>query len=279
MKYINLSAAVQERFPGFYTYAPRFVLRFLEWIISQKKLNSILTNNEGITGTRFHDNVIQELKLKIRIEGLENLPDHSKCFFAANHPFGIIDGMILTKTVGDKYGDFKSIGNDAFMLIPNLRPHIAIVNVYGHSSKENITELQKVYDSDIAITHFPAGEVSRWYKNNFKSQDREWQKSFISKAISSKRDIVPFYFYGRNSLFFHWVNIIRRIFFIKTNLELILLPREFFNKKGRTIHVKIGKPISWQQFDSSLTHAEWAQRVRSYVYSLKDSDINTSFFK
>jgi putative hemolysin len=278
MKYIDLSAAVQERFPGFYKHAPRFVLRFLEWIITQKRLNDILERNEGITGTRFHENVIKELNLTVVLEGKENLPDHSKCFFAANHPYGVIDGMILTKTVGEKYADFKAIGNDAFMLIPNLRPHIAMVNVYGHSSKENITELQKLYDSDIAITHFPAGEVSRWYKN-LKSQDREWQKSFISKAISSQRDIVPFYFYGRNSLFFHLVNIIRRIFFIKTNLELILLPREIFNKKGRTIRVKIGKPISWKQFDSSHTHLEWAQIVRSYVYSLKNSDVNNTFFK
>jgi putative hemolysin len=278
MKYIDLSAAINERFPRFYRFAPRFILRFLEWIIKQDKMNGILTRNEGVTGTKFHENVIKELNLNVVVEGLENLPDHSKCFFASNHPFGVIDGMILTKIVGEKYGDFRAIGNDAFMLIPNLRPYIAIVNVYGHSSKENITELQKIYDSAMAITHFPAGEVSRWYKG-LKSQDKEWQKSFISKAISSKRDIVPFYFYGRNSIFFHLVNIIRRLFFIKANIELILLPSEVFNKYDRTIRVKIGKPISWQKFDSSSTHMQWAQKVRAHVYSLKNSDVNTNYFK
>lgn len=278
MKYIDLSAAIKDRFPRFYRFAPRFVLRFLEWVIMQDRMNDILLRNEGVEGTEFHNNVIKELNLKIVIEGLENLPDNSKCIFASNHPYGIIDGMILTKTVGDKYGDFKAIGNDAFMLIPNLRPHIAMVNVYGQSSKESISELQRIYDSSIAITHFPAGEVSRWYRG-FKSRDREWQKSFITKAISSQRDIIPFYFKGRNSIFFHLINIIRRIFFIKANIELILLPREVFNKYGRTIHVKIGKPISWKQFDTSCNHMQWAQKVRNYVYSLKNNNINTTSFK
>jgi putative hemolysin len=276
MKYIDLSAVVKERFPRFGRIAPSFVLRFLEWIIVQDKMNAILSRNAGIEGTQFHKNVIEELNLKVEIEGLENLPEKSKCFFASNHPFGIADGLLLTKIVGEKYGKFKAIGNDAFILIPNLRPHIAMVNVYGQSSKDNVTQLQKLYDSETAITHFPAGEVSRLFSG--KVQDHEWQKSFISKAISSKRDIVPFYFYGRNSLLFHTINLIRKILFIKANIELILLPRELFNKHGKTIRIKIGKPISYKSFDSTKNHFEWAQKVRSYVYSLKNNDINQISF-
>jgi hypothetical protein len=60
----------------------------------------------------------------------------------------------------------------------------------------------------------------------------------------------------------------RKIFRIKTNIELALLPRELFNKKGKTIRVKIGKPIPWQTFDKSHSHFEWAQIVKKQVYSL-----------
>jgi putative hemolysin len=276
MKYIDLSAAVREHFPRFANISPKFVLRFMEWVICQDKLNVILNKYSHLEGTDFHIKVIEELKIKVEIEGLENLPDKSQCFFASNHPFGIIDGMILTKIVGEKYGDFKAIGNDAFMLIPSLRAHIATVNVYGQSSKQSVTELQKLYDSEIAITHFPAGEVSRLYYG--KVQDKKWHKSFISKAISSKRDIVPFYFYGSNSVLFHCISLLRRIFFIKANIELILLPREFFKKYGKTIKVKIGKPISYSQFDSTQTHFQWAQKVRNYVYSFRNKNINQISF-
>jgi len=276
MKHIDLSASVKERFPRFGRIAPFFILRFLEWVIMQDRMNDMLDRFADTKGTDFHNKVIEDLNLTIEIEGLENLPENSKCFFAANHPFGVLDGMLLTKIVGDKYTNYKAIGNDAFMFIPNLRPYIAIVNVYGRSSRENVGELQKLYDSDIAITHFPAGEVSRLY--NGKVQDCKWQKSFIAKAVSSQRDIVPFYFSGRNSTLFQAIYLIRRIFFIKANMELVLLPREFFRKQGKTIKVRIGKPISYKNFDSTHTHHEWAQKVRNYVYSLKNDNHNQLSF-
>ena len=59
---------------------------------------------------------------------------------------------------------------------------------------------------------------------------------------------------------------------IKVNLELILLPREMFLKRNMTIRFKIGKPISWQKFDASMTHIEWAQNLRAHIYNLPSID-------
>jgi putative hemolysin len=134
------------------------------------------------------------------------------------------------------------------------------------SSKAYVAELEKVYQSEVPITHFPAGEVSRRY--NGKLQDRAWQKSFITRAISCQRDIVPFYFNGRNSNLFIGINLVRRAFGIKTNIELVLLPREMFLKRNKTIRFKIGKPIPWQKFDKSLRHVQWAQKVKEHVYNM-----------
>jgi putative hemolysin len=118
----------------------------------------------------------------------------------------------------------------------------------------------------MAITHFPAGEVSRRY--NGKIQDCAWQKSFITKAISCQRDIVPFYFHGRNSRLFYGINLVRRALGIKTNIELMLLPREMFLKRNTTLRFTIGKPIPWQKFDRSKSHIQWAQKVREHVYGM-----------
>ena len=60
-------------------------------------------------------------------------------------------------------------------------------------------------------------------------------KVFITKAVSYKRDIVPFYIYGRNSRFFYIISFVRRVLGIKSNIELIMLPREMFRKKNKTI--------------------------------------------
>ena len=55
---------------------------------------------------------------------------------------------------------------------------------------------------------------------------------------------------------------------MEANIELMLLPHEIFLKKGKTIKVTIGKPISWETFDKSKSAYEWAQEVRAITYNL-----------
>jgi hypothetical protein len=276
MKHIDLATSIKESDSEFLKKFPHFIVRWLEKLIKQDELNIILEKYKDCEGADFHQSVMKEFQFSLDVEGLENLPENGRCFFLANHPFGIIDGLILTKTVIEKYGTFKAIGNESFRFVPNLRPYIALVNPYGMSSKTYVTELEKVYRSDVAITHFPAGEVSRRY--NGKLQDRAWQKSFITRAVSCQRDIVPFYFHGRNSRLFIGINLVRRALGIKVNIELALLPRELFLKRNQTIKFKIGKPIPWQKFNTSKTHVQWAQHVKEHVYNMSSENGSTLEF-
>jgi putative hemolysin len=268
-KYIDISKIISESKSDLLKKLPGFVVKAITRIVKEEELNHVLNKYSDDFGVDFLSKIIVEFNLNLEIEGKENLPESGRCFFASNHPFGIIDGLVLTHTVSQKYGSLKAIGNDAFMFIPQLRPLIAAVNVFGRSSKEYIKVLDDTYDSEIPITHFPAGLVSRRF--NGIVQDSEWQKSFISKAVASKRDIVPFFFYGRNSRLFYMIHSIRQMLGIKMNIELMLLPREMFRKRNSTIKVKIGKPIPYTVFDDSLTHREWANKVRSHVYEMGKS--------
>lgn len=270
IKYIDIASTFAKSDSGILKKMPPFMVRILARIVKQDELNHILNKYSGDVGVDFLVKIIEEFHINLEIEGRENLPENGKCFFVANHPFGVADGLVLTRIVSEKYGTLKAIANDAFMLIPQMHPLVAAVNVFGHSSKDYIIALNETYNMDVPITHFPAGLVSRRF--NGKIQDPEWQKSFITKAISSQRDVVPFYFYGRNSRLFYAIFIVRQWFGIKMNLELALLPREMFRKKNKTIKVKIGRPLSWQMFDQSKSHVEWAQIVREQVYKLKDEN-------
>lgn len=100
----------------------------------------------------------------------------------ANHPFGFVDGLVLTKTVVNKYGDLRAIGNEAFMLIPQLKSKIAAVNVFGKNPKQYILELEKVFASNLPITHFPAGLVSSIKER--KIEDRDWQKGLFLRQLN-----------------------------------------------------------------------------------------------
>lgn len=266
MKHIDLSNSIKESNSDFLKKFPAFFVRWLENVIKQKEMNAILDRYIDCEGADFHRAIIKEFNITLDVDGLENLPEKRKCFFVSNHPFGVIDGLILTKTIIEKYGDIRAIGNHSFYFVPNLRPYLALVNPYGMSSKDYVAELEKVYQSDMAITHFPSGNVSRRHRG--KVLDSAWKKSFITRAISCQRDVVPFYFHGGNSNLFYGINWLRRIFGIQLNLELALLPREMFNKQNKTVRFTIGKPIPWQRFDSSCNHVEWAQKVREHVYRM-----------
>ena len=267
MKLINIEAQIKNSNSSLLKSLPRFVINGLARISYQDEINRILTKYEDAVGVFFLPKIIEELNIHVEVEGLENLPKSGKCFFVANHPFGIADGLVLTHIIAAKYGDFKAIGNDVFVLIPQLQPLIAAVNVFGTNPKEYLQTLDEVFNSEIPITHFPAGKVSRI--RSWKVRDNKWHKSFVSKSVSCKRDIVPFHFYGRNSNLFYVVFIIRKVLGIKANLELALLPHELFNKRNKTIKVKIGKPISYQTFDKSKSNQEWTDYVQNLVYGLK----------
>jgi putative hemolysin len=267
MKHIDIESTLKESGSATLKKLPRFVFALLRKIIKEDEMNQILDKYGKLETREFLTKIIRDFKLDVQLKGLENLPETSRCFFAGNHPYGILDGLLITHTVSGKYGSLKAIGNDAFMFIPPLRPFIAAVNVYGRNQKDVVRQLEDLFASGSAITHFPAGEVSRFYKGRI--QDTHWQKSFITKSVTHKRLIVPFYFKGRNSNLFYSIYLLRKLFFIKANVELILLPREIFKKQGKKVEVTIGKPISFESFDNRFNHNDWCRKVRDYTYSLK----------
>lgn len=268
---IDVKEVIQNSDSGLLKRLPGFVLNGIVKIIRQDEINCILTKYSDSVGVDFLEKIRNEFNITIEIEGIENLPESGRCFFVANHPFGFADGLVLTSIVAGKYGTLKAVGNELFLLIPQLRPLIAAVNVFGsgNSSRQYLLELENVYNSAIPITHFPSGEVSRIKSG--KIQDKDWEKSFISKAVSCKRDIVPIYIQGRNSLLFYLVFSCRKVIGIHVNLELVLLPREFFNKRDKTIKVKIGLPVPYATIDKTRTYPEWARWMKSRVYHLRDN--------
>jgi len=266
MTTINVKQIIKESDSKFLKKTPNVFINAIAVVIRQKQLNKLFKENAEYMGVDFAPQVLKYLNVKTDIVGELNLPKNGKCIFVANHPFGFLDGLILYKIVGEKYGDLRMISNDDLSYIDNLAPIIANVKVFGKTSREYITELDNVYKSDLPITSFPSGLVSRIEDN--KIRDAKWKKSFIKKAIETERDIVPIQIEGRNSALFYSIFTLRKILKIDTVLELSLMPFEMFRKQNRTIKVKIGKPISYKTFDKSESHLEWAQKVKKQVYSL-----------
>ena len=54
---------------------------------------------------------------------------------------------------------------------------------------------------------------------------------------------------------------------------MMYLADEMFKQKGKHFIVRIGKPIPWQAFDKSKSHAQWAQWVKDIVYKMANNKI------
>ena len=245
---------------------PGFIIRYLKRIVHQDEINDFLSRNHHKQGIEFADSVLEELDVKFKIEGLENIDKNGRYLFASNHPLGGPDGIILISIFGKEFGNIKFLVNDILMNIKNLSNVFIPINKHGGQAKAAALQLENAYKSEATILTFPAGLVSR--KQKGKIEDLEWKKSFIAKSIKHKRDIVPIHIDGRNSNFFYNLANLRKFFGLKSNLEMLYLPNELFKQRGKTFTVRIGKPVSYKTFDKSLSYDKWAEKMKRETYKL-----------
>ena len=269
---LNIREILNKRIPKKKRrWIPFFLIGGVEKLIRQKELNEILRATLPSEGSEFARRVLDYLDISLSVEGLENLKEGGRYMFASNHPLGGLDGMALITVLGAKYGDdnIRFLVNDMLMNVDPLRNIFLPVNKFGKQGKAYAKIINEKMESDCQIFQFPAGLCSRLHDNG-EISDLEWQKSFISKAIEYKRDIVPVFFEGRNSKKFYKTARWRKKLGIKFNLEQILLPSELCKARGSKYRIVFGKPVSWQSLaDSGKTHKQLASDLRALSYSLQ----------
>lgn len=266
--HIDVREAVEAKIPSYAKHIPGFVYRWLERVVRQKELNRVLKENADRRGVDFAEGVLGSFGIKLEVEGLDNISDDGRYIFASNHPLGGLDGMALITILGRKYdGNVKCIVNDILMLIKPLNGVFLPINKHGGQSRKNMEAVDEAYHGGCQMITFPAGLCSRRGKNG-KISDTEWKKSFITKSIESRRNVVPIYFGGTNSGFFYKFAKFRKRIGIKLNIEMVLLPGEMVDGAGSTFRIKIGKPIPYTEFDNSRSQKEWAQEVKRRVYEM-----------
>ena len=107
------------------------------------------------------------------------------------------------------------------------------------------------------LMFFPAGRVSRKHKGII--ADDEWKKNFVSKSVEYHRQVLPIRIDAQNSRLFYFVARIRKIIGLKLNIEMLMLPRELYRQRGKTIKITIGKAVAWKNLDSTKSPKVLAQ--------------------
>lgn len=268
-KVVDIKEALKTSRSKFIRNLPNFVVKRIERIARQDEFNALYTKFCYLDGIDFvKAYLFEEFKIKYNIVGEENVPKQTNQIFVANHPLGGIDAISFLYLVDKIHGKVISPSNELFEYIPNLKSLIVGINVFGHNTKDKIKAFNSVFETDVPIMIFPAGEVSR--KIDGKIQDPQWQKTFVNKAVQFKKDIIPVFISGHNSKKFYRVAKIRKALGIKTYIETMLLPQEVLKQYNFELDMIIGKPIKYDDIkNSDLTHHQWAEKIKNYVYSLE----------
>lgn len=267
---IDLDRIIREKMGTKARYVPSVAVRWLKHIIHQDEVNRFLWESRDKKGTEWLEECTRYLDMTLDIEGLENLPDKNDgrlYTFVSNHPLGGVDGVALGAIIGRHYdGRFRYLVNDLLMNLPGLAPLCIPINKTGKQSRSFPEMVEAGFSGDNHILMFPAGICSR--KIDGQIHDLPWKKTFITKSVETKRDIVPIHFGGRNSDFFYGLANVCKSLHIKFNIAMLFLVDEMYKNVHKSFRVAIGKPIPWQTFDKSKTAMEWAKYVQDMVYRL-----------
>jgi len=266
IKPINIRELFRSKSPRLARMIPGFVYRFINKIMHIDFVNEFLRERGHLKEIEFVNASLKHFEISEKRVGYENIPASGRFIFAANHPLGGFDSMLLMKAVHEKLGRLKFLVNDVLMTVPNFGDLFVPVNKHGSYARDAARLLHEAYSSGIQILIFPSGFASRKIKG--KVADLEWKKHFISKAIEYKRDIIPVFISGENSKRFYRVANLRKLFRIKWNLEMFLLPDETYRHRKKELTLYFGNPIPFGSLDKSRTHQGWADYVKNLVYSL-----------
>jgi len=264
---IDIEAVIKSKNPRLLRLLPRFVINYLKKILHQDKINRFLEKNAGKEGIDFAKAIVDQFNLKVKVSGLENVPEGERYIFAANHPQGAMDSMALVNTVYDKFGDLRFMVNDLLMFLVPLRSIFIPINLFGSQNREMAKLMDEVYTSNMQVLYYPAGLVSR--KNKGVIKDTEWKKTFVAKARQYNRKIVPVYIHTRNSNFFYRIANLRRFLGIKANIEMFYLVDEMYKHTGKSIEIIFGKPIDFTS-NEKQTDKERSLMIYNKVYELKN---------
>jgi putative hemolysin len=170
------------------------------------------------------------------------VPKEGAAIVVANHPFGMLDGPLIGALLLRVRTDVKIIANRLLASIPELSQHCIYVEAMDGREKESVNArgLREAIRHLLAgglLALFPAGEVAHWSLRSMSISDSRWNDSAARLSRMTGASVVPVHIHGTNSFSFHASGLIH------PELRTLQLPREFLNKRGQHIAIRVGPPV------------------------------------
>jgi len=250
----------------------RFVIRLIERMTGQPHLKRLYDDHRAnpLPGESFWDSAIRRLQLKIVTNeaALAKLPRNGPLVIVANHPFGVLDGIIICQLVARVRGDFRVLTNAVLNRAEEIKPFLLPVD-FAETREALETNLKSRAAAKHHLTGggcliiFPAGGVSTtpkpWDRH---AVDAEWKNLTARLIVQAKAPVAPVYFAGQNSRLFQLAS------HVSMTLRLSLLFKEVHDRIGTEVHVRIGDLIPYQKLAAINDRERFMDTLRQATYAL-----------
>lgn len=201
--------------------------------------------DEVAKGASFWEVIAARYGLTLELAGgsLDHIPANGPLVVIANHPYGILDGLMMGLLLDRMRGDFRILAHNVFRRARELDRVILPISFEETKAavKLNLdtraTALSYLAEGG-AIGVFPGGTVSTSARPFGPPMDPGW-RNFTAKMIAkSDATVVPVFFEGHNSRFFQLMS------HLHPTLRVALLIKEFRRRIGGPVRIVVGAPIA-----------------------------------
>jgi putative hemolysin len=247
-------------------------IRAIEWLTAKLKLLSMIRSFErsgAPVGVAFWSKAIRHMGIRIDTppEEIARIPATGPVVMVANHPHGLVDGMIMAEMVSRVRPDFRILTRSLLSGIPEIEEFmIPVPFPHEENARELGLEMRELTMAHLKrgglVILFPAGKVAMsetWFGP---AVEAEWNV-FTHKIIrASGATIVPIRFTGQNSRAFQIANKLGDT--PRQGLLLYEIKRALFKPQ----RPYVGEPIPARELE------KWPGNPRGFLAWLRETTLS-----
>lgn len=249
----------------------RLTIQTLELITGKLRLLRLIRRFEAMgvpEGQAFWGQALGVMGISLATPQVEidRIPAEGPLIITANHPHGLVDGMVLAELIGRRRTDYKILTRSLLTGVGEIDQFMIPVP-FAHEEdalKQNLEMRKKAMDhlkEGGCVVLFPSGVVASSDTMFGPVVEREWNPFTAKMILRSGATVLPIFFPGQNSRWYQMANC------VSATIRQGLLLFEVVHALNKPQAPRVGHTISAE------TCREWASNPRGFMAWLRDQTL------